>query len=81
MGTTGVYVGYYGNARIDKNINIENGYSSSYCDFSSLIARFVEDWERECSPDTDKELDQLLSSLLLDLALDMLSKSAPPTQP
>ena len=42
------------------------------------IVRFIVDRE---SPDTDEELGQLLISLPLDLALDVLSKSAPPTQP
>lgn len=50
--------------------------SSSYCNFfSSPMARFMEDCERELSPETDEEFDQLLSTLLLDV----LSDSAPPT--
>ena len=44
-------------------------------------AWFIEDRERERSPETDEKLDQLLSSLSVNLVLNMLSKFAPPTQP
>ena len=51
--------------------------SSSYCDFCSPIVHFIEECKREHFSDTDKVLDQLFSSLLLDLALDVLSGSSP----
>ena len=53
--------------------------TSSYRDFfSSPIARFLEHCEKELSPDTDEELDQLLSSLPLDVP-QLQPTSAPPT--
>ena len=57
---------------------IKNGYSSSYRDFSSLIAWVIEDHEKGRSPYTKEELHQLLSSLPFDLVLDMLFKTTQP---